>query len=156
MPSHDPTQCRERLATLMAGQNAQLAALERLLTHEHAMLQARDVEGLDRSGAERQQCVGHIARLEDERRELCRDFDRADDPAALHDLLTWCDPAGLLRPVMREYLELTRRCREQNDRNGMLVNARLQRVPGMDVRTYGPGTSGGLASDYGRKLTTRA
>ena len=28
MPSHDPTLCREQLATLMAEQNAQLAALE--------------------------------------------------------------------------------------------------------------------------------
>jgi flagellar biosynthesis/type III secretory pathway chaperone len=154
MPSHDPTHCHERLGTLMAEQNAQLAALERLLTREHEMLQARDVEGLDRSGTERQQCIGQIARLEDERRELCRAAGRADDPAALHSLLTWCDPTGLLRPVMREYLERTQRCREQNDRNGILVNARLQRSPGMEGRTYGPDS--GPASGYGRKLTTRA
>jgi flagellar biosynthesis/type III secretory pathway chaperone len=154
MPSHDPTHCRERLATLMAEQNAQLAALENLLTHDYEKLQVRDVEGLERSGTERQQCVGHIARIEDERLQLCRAFGHGDDPAALHNLLTWCDPTGLLKPVMREYLELTRRCRERNDRNGILVNARLQRVPGMEVRTYGPG--GGQASGYGRKLTTRA
>ncbi len=154
MPSHDPTHCRERLATLMADENAQLAALEALLAHEYGLLQARDIEGLDRSGTERQQCIGHILRIEDERRELCRTAGHGDDPAALHRLLTWCDPTGLLRPVMREYLDLSQRCREQNDRNGILVNARLQPVPGMEVRTYGPG--GGQASGYGRKLTTRA
>ena len=32
----------------------------------------------------------------------------------------------------------TRRCREQNDRNGRLVGARLQRVD--DNRAYGPGS----------------
>jgi len=63
MTSHDPTHCRERLATLMAEQNAQLAALEHLLTHDYEKLQARDVEGLERSGTERQQCVGHIVRI---------------------------------------------------------------------------------------------
>ena len=158
MLSHDPTHCRERLATLMAEQNALLAALENLLTREYEMLQARDIEGLESSGTERQQCIGHILRIEDERRELCRAIGRSDDPAALHSLLTWCDPAGLLRPVMREYRERTERCREQNDRNGILVNARLQRVSGMEVRTYGPGSGsrGEPTSDYGRKLTTRA
>ena len=70
--------------------------------------------------------------------------------AGLHSLLAWCDPTGLLMPAMQEYRERTQRCREQNDRNGILVNGRLQQ----EARTYGPGSdeSGG----YGRKLTTRA
>jgi flagellar biosynthesis/type III secretory pathway chaperone len=138
----------------MAEQNAQLAALEDLLTREYKMLQARDMEGLDKSGAERQQCIGRVLRIEDERRELCRAVGRGDDPDALHGLLSWCDPTGLLKPVMREYLERTQRCREQNDRNGILVNTSLQRTPGTEVRTYGPGCT--PASGYGRKLTTRA
>ena len=150
MPSHDPTHCRNQLATLVAGQNAHLAALEGLLTQEYELLQTRDAEGLEKAGAARHECIGHILRIEDERSKLCRAMGHADDAAGLHSLLAWCDPTGLLRPALQEYGERTLRCREQNDRNGILVNGRLQQ----EGRTYGPGNdeSGG----YGRKLTTRA
>jgi flagellar biosynthesis protein FlgN len=150
MPSLDPTHCRERLAILMAEANAQLAALEGLLTREYELLQTRNAEGLETAGTARQQCLGHILRIEDERRALCRATGRSEDTAGLHGLLAWCDPAGLLVSAMQEYRERTQRCREQNDRNGFLVNGRLQQ----EGRTYGPGSdeSGG----YGRKLTTRA
>jgi len=148
-----PVHCRDQLATLMAEQNAQLAALEGLLTREHALLQTRDAEGLENSGAARQQCIGHILRLEDERRALCRATGRGDDATGLHALLSWCDPTGMLVPVMQEYRERTQRCREQNDRNGILVNGRLHAGVTED-RTYGPGS--GQARGYGRKLTTHA
>ncbi|MES1263491.1 MAG: flagellar protein FlgN [Peristeroidobacter soli] len=150
MPTHDPTLCREQLATLMAEQNLHLCALESLLTQEYDLLQRRDAEGLEKAGTARQQCIGHILRIEDERRALCRATGRDDDTAGLHSLLAWCDPTELLRPAMQEYLERTRRCRELNDRNGLLVNGRLQQ----EGRTYGPGSddSGG----YGAKITTRA
>ena len=150
MPSHDPTLCREQLATLMAEQNAHLAALECLLTQEYDLLQSRDAEGLEKTATARQLCIGHILRIEDERRTLCRATGRNEDAAGLHSLLAWCDPTGLLLPAMQEYRERTQRCREHNDRNGILVNGRLQQ----EARTYGPGSdeSGG----YGRKLTTRA
>lgn len=141
MPSEDPTHCREQLATLMAEQNALLASLEGLLTHEHGLLQTRDADGLESAATARQQCVASILRIEDERRALCRDYGRGDDVAGLHNLLAWCDPTGLLWPTMQEYRERTQRCREQNDRNGMLVNGRLQsdRAAG-EGRTYGPGS----------------
>ena len=89
MPSHDPTHCREQLATLMAEVNAQLAALESLLTQEYELLQTRDAEGLEKAGTARQQCIGHILRIEDERRALCRAtgrerrYGRAAQPARL-------------------------------------------------------------------------
>ena len=146
----DPTHCREQLAALMAGQNAQLAALESLLTQEYELLQSRNAEGLEAAGTARQQCIGHILRIEDERRELCRATGRGDDPAGLHSLLAWCDPTGLLVPAMQEYRDRTQRCRERNDRNGILVNGRLQQ----EARTYGPG--GDDSGGYARKLTTRA
>ena len=150
MASLDPKHCREQLATLMAEQNAQLAALESLLTHEYQLLQTRNAEGLEQAGTTRQQCIGHILRIEDDRRALCRATGRSEDPAGLHSLLAWCDPTGLLLPAMQEYRERTRLCREQNDRNGMLVNGRLQQ----EGRTYGPGSD--ESSGYGRKLVTRA
>jgi flagellar biosynthesis protein FlgN len=150
MPSFDHTHCREQLATLMAGANAQLAALETLLTQEYELLQARDAEGLEKAGTARQQCIGHILRIEDERRALCRVAGHSEDPSGLHSLLASCDPTGLLMPAMQEYRERTLRCREHNDRNGLLVNGRLQQ----ESRTYGPGSD--EAGGYGRKLTTRA
>jgi flagellar biosynthesis/type III secretory pathway chaperone len=163
MPSHDSARCREQLATLMAEQNTQLAALEGLLTQEYALLESRDAEGLEAAGTARQDCIAHIVRIDDERRALCRATGRSDDPAGLHSLLAWCDPTGLLLPAMQEYRDRTQRCREQNDRNGILVNGRLQRLSGMlhavdggnqHGRTYGPG--GDEDRGYARKLTTRA
>jgi len=150
MASIDQTHCRERLATLMAEQNAQLAALEGLLTQEYHLLQTRDADGLEKAGTARQQCIGQILRIEDERRALCRATGQADDPAGLQSLLAWCDPTGLLSPTMQEYRERTLRCREHNDRNGLLVNGRLQ----PEARSYGPG--GDESGGYGRKFTTRA
>ena len=150
MPSIDHTHCREQLATLIAQENAELAALDTLLTREYELLQARDAEGLENAGTARQQCIGHILRIEDERHALCRATGRDADTAGLQSLLAWCDPTGLLMPAMQEYRDRTQRCRELNDRNGMLVNGRLQQ----ESRTYGPGSdeSGG----YGPKFTTRA
>jgi flagellar biosynthesis/type III secretory pathway chaperone len=141
MPSQDPAHCREQLATLMTEANNLLAALEDLLTQEHELLQSRDADGLENAATKRQQCIGHILRIEDERRALCRNHGRGDDAAGLHSLLTWCDPTGLLWPAMQEYRERTQRCRDQNDRNGILVNGRLQsdRAAG-EGRTYGPGS----------------
>ena len=163
MPSHDPTYCRDQLATLMAESNTRLAALEALLTQEYEMLQTRDVEGLEQAGTARQQCIGHILRIEDERRALCRATGRGEDPAGLHSLLAWCDPTGLLLPAMQDFRERTQRCREQNDRNGMLVNARLQGVSrtlnvldrgAQEGQTYGPGSDN--TRRHGGVVVTRA
>src|SRR5262245_13662714 len=148
----DSTDCREQLATLMGEVNAQLAALEGVLVQEYALLQSRDVEILETAGAARQECIGQILRIEDERRALCRAAGRSDDPAGLHSLLAWCDPTGLLMPAMQEYRERTQRCREQNDRNGILVNGRL-RAGAQEGRAYGPVRD---HSGYAHKLTTRA
>lgn len=149
MPAHDPARCRDQLALLMAEQNVHLAALESLLVHEYTLLQSRDAEGLEQAGTARQHCVGHILRIEDERSALCRATGRGEDPSGLQGLLAWCDPAGSLVAAMREYVERTRRCREQNDRNGQLVNARLQQ----ESRAYGAGS---VESGSGRQFSTRA
>jgi len=162
MPSHDSTDCRERLATLMGDANTQLAVLEGLLAREYALLQSRDVENLENAGSARQQCIGRILHIEDERRALCRATGRSEDGAGFHSLLAWCDPNGLLMPVMQEYRARTQRCRDQNDRNGILVNARLQGgsvAPSLPGGSAQPGRTYGSAGDqggYGHKLTTRA
>ena len=67
MPSHDPTYCRERLATLMAEENAELAALEGLLTQDPYLVYrvmraitrfAHQV--LHRSGAQMEELTSYI------------------------------------------------------------------------------------------------
>jgi flagellar biosynthesis/type III secretory pathway chaperone len=143
----------------MGEENALLAGLESLLAHEYGLLQTRDAEGLESAAKARQQCVTSILRIEDERRALCRANVRSDGPAALHSLLAWCDPTGLLWSAIQEYRERTLRCREQNDRNGMLVNARLQPVSGQPKvhgarqgGSYGPDSG----NDHSHSLTTRA
>jgi ABC-type branched-subunit amino acid transport system permease subunit len=72
-----------------------------------------------------------------------------DDPSGLQGLLAWCDPAGLLVPAMQEYGQRSQRCREQNDRNGILVNGRLQQ----ETRAYGPGSE--ASGGYARQFATR-
>ena len=162
MPARDSTDCREQLAKLMRDANAQLAVLEGLLVQEYALLESRDVENLESAGAERQRCIGQILHIEDERRALCRATGRSEDSGGLQSLLTWCDPTGLLMPVMQEYRERTQRCRDQNDRNGMLVNDRLQRgsaAPNAPGGSAAKGSTYGFGSDkssHGHKLTTRA
>ena len=104
-----------------------------------------------------------IGRRLDHRPRLAGRLPRHDDPAGLHSLLAWCDPAGLLLPAMQEFRERTQRCREQNDRNGMLVNARLQGVSrtlnvldrgAQEGQTYGPGSDN--TPGHGRVVATRA
>jgi flagellar biosynthesis/type III secretory pathway chaperone len=69
-----------------------------------------------------------------------------DDAAGVNGLLAWCDPAGSLAQMYTLCAEAAARCRDQNDRNGALVMARLNRVNSMlgmlnisgnDARTYG-------------------
>ena len=132
----DPSVCREHLAKLIGEEDQALARLERLLEQEHEHLLANDVDALDRTGQERQACVGDLLRVEDERRSLCRALNLPTDPSGLDRMLEWCDPSRSLRPRIADCADRAGRCRDLNDRNGALVAARLKRVEGMlDVIT---------------------
>ena len=143
----DPGVCREHLQKLLAEELNALTQLESLLDREHALLLANDVEGLDRAGESRQECVGALLRVEDERRSLCRMMNVPTDVQGLEKLLRWCDPSNTLQRRFADCSQRATRCRELNDRNGALVTARLKKVEGMlDVLTgrasqpkvYGP------------------
>ena len=100
------------------------------------LLQANDVDELDRAGAARQTCVGDLVRIEDERRSLCRMLNIPADASGIDRMLTWCDPSHTLKRRWAACAEQALRCRERNDRNGALVAARLKKVEGMlDVLT---------------------
>ncbi len=160
----DPGACRETLATLISQENGALEELAKLLGREHAFLVANDVDGLEAAMAERQGCVGVIVRTEEERRSLCRMHGFAANLPGLEKLLAWCDSPGSLKPLWAECAKRGARCRELNDRNGALVNARLKRVETMLGALTGKPSEGntyGRAGAYsaptaGRVLTTQA
>lgn len=132
----DPRVCREHLEKLLAEETSALAQLETLLDREHDLLTANDVDELDRAGEARQQCVGTLVRIEDERRSLCRMMNVPADMTGLDRLLTWSDPSRALRRRWTECAERATRCRQLNERNGALVAARLKNVEGaLDVLT---------------------
>ncbi len=143
----DAELCREHLTRLMSDESRLLAQLEVLLDNEHRYLSSNDIDGLEKAGEERQTCMGELVRIEDERRSLCRMSGKTADLLGLEALIKWCDPNGTLRSYWSDCAEHATRCRQRNDRNGMIVTARLKRVEGIltiitgrsqSQPTYGP------------------
>ena len=156
--------CREALASILATEVAQLTELASLLDREHERLVANDIEGLEGVMAQRQEAVGQLLTAEEERRNLCRMHGRGIDAAGVMQLMTWCDPHGTLKACWEACAKGASRCRELNDRNGALVNARMKRVETLltaltgqprEAPTYGP--KGAYApTRSGRVLATEA
>ncbi|WP_116811801.1 flagella synthesis protein FlgN [Steroidobacter cummioxidans] len=144
----DPVVCRDTLDKLIAEESSTLDQLQQLLEREHEFLVANDVDALERAGQERQNCIGTLLRIEDDRKALCRALNVSADPQGLDRILAWCDPGKQLRQRWKELGERADRCRAANDRNGALVTARMSRVQGMlDIVT---GRSG-QPKVYGRQ-----
>jgi flagellar biosynthesis/type III secretory pathway chaperone len=138
----EPQACLAQLSRMLADETSLLAALARQLQHEHELLVANDVEGLEQAAAARQNSITSLARLDQERRSLCRLLGRNADQLGLAELLKWCDPAASLVPAHAAASRQAQLCREQNDRNGALVNARLNRLSGMlEMMNGGSATS---------------
>lgn len=127
----DASLCREHLGELLTEEAAALMRLEALLEQEHGFIVGADIESLDGTGAARQECVGTLMRIEDERHALCRAVGMSGDRAGLKKLLAWCDPDNALQTPWAESTRKIRHCRALNDRNGALVNSRLKRVEGL-------------------------
>jgi flagellar biosynthesis/type III secretory pathway chaperone len=153
--------CRSQLERLLQDEAAFLATLEQQLEAEFGLLKANDIEGLELASNARQETVMRLLRLEDERRQLCRLLGKGDDQAAMAALVAWCDPTGTLAETYQRCATQAQRCREQNNRNGALVAARLQRVSKLldtmngkpsSSTTYGPQ---GARDPDGRNTTSR-
>jgi flagellar biosynthesis protein FlgN len=123
--------CLTQLARLLADETSLLGTLAQQLQREHELLVANDVEGLELAADARQNSVVALSRLDQERRSLCRLLGHSADHLGLAALFKWCDPAGSLAAAHAAASDQAQRCREQNDRNGALVNARLNRLSGM-------------------------
>lgn len=139
---------RDQLGALLDDEGRVLADLEALLSSEHEILVRNDSpEALEAACGERQQRMGELLRIQDERRSLLRMLGQSPDNAGIDALLRACDTGDRLRTRWQACAEAARRCRDLNDRNGALVNARMKRVEGMleiltgqrpGPRVYGP------------------
>jgi flagellar biosynthesis protein FlgN len=160
----DQAKCREKLGRLVMDEASGLNELSTLLDREHEFLQANDVVSLEGATRERQRCVGRIFRVDEDRRNLCRDLGYPLNLKGLEDLIRWCDPQNTLAGRWVECTHAAARCRQLNDRNGALVAARLKHVQARlgtliesrrEAVTYGPRGAYGHNS-AGRVLTTEA
>jgi flagellar biosynthesis/type III secretory pathway chaperone len=161
-----PQACREKFARCLAEEGELLASLEQQLLQEYELLSSNDIEGLEGASGARQQTVQKLLRVDDERRGLCRARNLDADARGLAMLLAWCDANGSLATAQARCAELAQRCRTQNERNGALVTARLNRVNGMlgmiggenHSRTYQSGTATRVTNHQptGRMVSTSA
>ena len=124
----DPALCREHLAELLGEEIVLLTELQDLLEEERGLIGTGEPEALQRTTAARQERLGALARIEEQRRSLCSLHGESPDRTGLERLSRWCDPAGVLTPRLSECLGRAVRCRDLNDRNGLMVAARMKRV----------------------------
>ncbi|MCU0759112.1 MAG: flagellar protein FlgN [Steroidobacteraceae bacterium] len=144
----DPALTREQFSALIDDECRVLADLEQLLAREHDILVRNESpEALEAACGARQQRIGELLRIQEERRVLLRMLGQSPDNAGLEAVLRACGAGEPLRARWQACADAARRCRERNDRNGALVAARMKRVEGMleiltgqrpGPRVYGP------------------
>jgi flagellar biosynthesis/type III secretory pathway chaperone len=158
---------RDHLGRLLAEENAALAEFESLLEREHVALRTRDIDALEALAEARQASVIKLLKIEDERRSLCSMLGFDTDLSGLAKLIAWCDPRRSLVAPYEECATRAKRCRDLNDRNGVLVGAQIKRVEGLlgamtgtsaEPRSYGPrgAVSGYSAASSGRVISAEA
>ncbi len=162
----DPGLCLGLFGRLLNEEATALGLLETQLQREHGMLSNNDADGLEAAGHDRQACVSRLLQIEDERQAVCRQHGQPTDYKGVESLLRWCDPTGSMVDRLRACTELATRCRDQNLRNGALVNARLRRVSNLlgmmdananTTRTYGRfGTNNSSAPANGLNFNASA
>jgi flagellar biosynthesis/type III secretory pathway chaperone len=162
----DAALTRDTLGRLLAEENRALAEFETLLDKEHGALRSRDIDALEALADARQASVITLLKIEDERRSLCSMLGFETDLAGLAKLIAWCDPSRSLNKPYEECATRARRCRDSNDRNGVLVGAQIKRVEGLlgamtgtsaEPRGYGPrGHSNPFAAASGNVLSAEA
>jgi flagella synthesis protein FlgN len=113
---------------LLAEEQVQLTRLHTLLLRESEVLRGDDVTAVERIGAERHDCTSTLTRLDAERRDLCRMLSQEAGRDGFEQLLGWCDASGELRRQWLANLDVARRCKDHNDRNGAVVSVKLNHV----------------------------
>ena len=114
----DPDVCREHLAEVLVEEAGLLDELRALLEREHEVIGSKDAVAVERVILARQERMGALARVEEQRRSLCSLHGFSADHAGLEGLMVWCDPKGTLVSHLRDCAKLAADCRDLNDRNG--------------------------------------
>ena len=162
----NPSLTRDALERLLVEENGALSEFETLLDKEHGALRARDIDALEALADARQASLVRLLKIEDERRGLCSMHGYETDLMGLARLIAWCDPGRSLVARYDECSTRAKRCRELNDRNGILVGAQMKRVEGLlgaitgtnhEPRAYGPrGMTNPYAASTGKVLSAEA
>jgi flagellar biosynthesis protein FlgN len=162
----DAALTRDTLRRLLHEENAALTEFEALLEREHGALAKRDIDTLESLADERQSNIVRLLKIEEERRSLCGMHGYDTDLAGLARMIAWCDPARTLARPYDECASRARKCRDLNDRNGILVGAQIRRVEGLlgtltgasaEPRAYGPrGQSNPYSAAAGTVLRAEA
>jgi flagellar biosynthesis/type III secretory pathway chaperone len=162
----DASLTRDTLARLLTDENAALSEFETQLDREHGALTSRNIEALESLAEARQASVVNLLKIEDERRSLCSMLGFDTDLGGLAKLLAWCDPAASLAARYEECSARAKKCRDLNDRNGVLVGAQIKRVEGLlgamtgtggEPRSYGPrGATNPYSSSAGKVFSASA
>jgi len=162
----DAALTRETLGRLLADENAALAEFEILLDREHGALRTRDIDALEALADARQASVIQLLKIEDERRSMCGMLGYDTDLTGLAKMLAWCDPQRILAKHYDECAARAKKCRDLNDRNGVLVGAQMKRVEGLlgamtgtsaEPRSYGPrGHANAYAPAAGKVISAEA
>jgi flagellar biosynthesis/type III secretory pathway chaperone len=162
----DAALIRDTLARLLADENAALCEFEALLDQEHDALARRDIDTLESLADARQASIVRLLEIEEERRSLCGMHGYDLDLQGLAKMISWCDPARTLARPYDECSQRARKCRDLNDRNGILVGAHIRRVEGLlgaltgasaEPRGYGPrGQTRAYAATAGSVLSAEA
>jgi flagellar biosynthesis protein FlgN len=157
---------RDTLERLLVDENASLGEFESLLDKEHDALRSRDIDALEALADARQESLVKLLKIEDERRGLCSMHGYETDLMGLSKLIAWCDPARTLMSRYDECATRAKRCRDLNDRNGILVSAQMKRVEGLlgaitgasaEPRAYGPrGVTNPYAATAGKVISAEA
>ncbi|MCS6946521.1 MAG: flagellar protein FlgN, partial [Steroidobacteraceae bacterium] len=127
MPA-DAARCREELQQLLASEQRLLGAIEQLLESEYAAVAANDIESLEARSAQRSQYLSELLRVQEARHRLLQMQGLPAGLEGLRQLTRVCDPAGDLQSRFAECAKRANHCRELNERNRLLVAARLRRV----------------------------
>jgi len=161
----DAALTRDTLGRLLAEENVALSEFEILLDQEHGALASRNIEALESLAESRQASIIRLLKIEDERRSLCGMLGYETDLQGLARLIAWCDPSRTLARPYDECATRARKCRDLNDRNGVLVGAQIKRVEGMlgaltgtasEPRSYGPRGQSNPYASAGSVLSAEA
>jgi flagellar biosynthesis/type III secretory pathway chaperone len=142
------SEIRRALERVLGDEARLLGELEQVLKRESDVVRGDDPGAIERIGSARHQCVSALTRLDAERMDACRMLSYPASRDGFERLLGWCDPGHELRAHWQRNLQVARRCKELNDRNGAVVALKLGQVRQL-LSTLRSGSNG--PATYGRQ-----